>query len=210
MKQKSSVFRKYLCPSCLLHLHGYLGHHCDHLSGDRSNKGLTVCIKGRIFSAPVNIQTPLQVTIICYAHSFIYSLQHLSYLPPAVTLSPAKLAKSNFTVNPTVYSSRWFYSIIKGSVSIDDRYIVVSSVCDRFDLILLNIGVILCLWQGGSSTLDLAFYSPGLAVRLEQPLPPDLHNSDHYPVNLHIPTTFPLESWHLNWIVRSADWAGFS
>jgi hypothetical protein len=170
-------------------------------NGDRSNKGMT---ESRTASSLLQSTSKLHYKSLSSVptHSFIYSLQHLSYPPPAVISSPVKLAKSNFTVNPTVYPSRWFKDtqhrcIIWGSVSTGDRGIVVSSVCDGFDLILLNMGVFihLCLGWGGSFTLDLAFYSQGLGVHLEQPLLPDLHNNNQI---LHISTTFPLEYWHLN------------
>jgi hypothetical protein len=61
-----------------------------------------------------------------------------------------------------------------------------------------------------SSALVLALCNPGLAVHFEWSILAYLYGSNHNPMNLHISTTFPIISQHLNWITGCADWEAFS
>lgn len=61
-----------------------------------------------------------------------------------------------------------------------------------------------------SSTLDLAFCNPELAIHHESSVLWDLHGNCYCLVNLHISTPSPVLSRHPNWIIGHADWAGFS
>jgi hypothetical protein len=68
----------------------------------------------------------------------------------------------------------------------------------------------LCLATGTSSALDLTFCSPGLSTHLEWSVLCDLHSSDHFAVNVHIASSRLSESRHPNWILKKADWMGFT
>jgi hypothetical protein len=61
-----------------------------------------------------------------------------------------------------------------------------------------------------SSALDLALCNPGLTIHFEWSILADLYRSNHNPVNLHISTTCPVISQHLNWITGCADKEAFS
>jgi hypothetical protein len=70
--------------------------------------------------------------------------------------------------------------------------------------------VYLCLGSGASSAPDLTFYSPGVALRFDRPVLPQLRGSDHYPVNFHMTAPSPTVLSPPKWIIRRAGWAGFS
>jgi hypothetical protein len=70
--------------------------------------------------------------------------------------------------------------------------------------------MLLCLRSEISSALDHTFCSPRLRAHLEWSILPDLHSSDHHPVNLHISATAPVVSRHLNWIIKCAACDTFS
>jgi hypothetical protein len=103
-------------------------------------------------------------------------------------------------------------NILWGAAITDERGRLISDVCAGFDMILLSSGARthLCLMSWTLSALDLTFCSLGLAVHLEWSILADLHGSDHYALNLHAATRFPILSRHPNWIIRHADWESFS
>jgi hypothetical protein len=145
-------------------------------------------VKDYIFSVPVNIQTPLQVTI-SHIHLPTLSLTVCNiYLRPSVPVSLAELMNLISQLPPQCFW--WFqhpqYPV--GSAVTDNRGRTVSDVCARFDLIFLNMGAVTCL--GSSLALDLAFCSPGIAIHLEWSVLEDLHGSGHYPISLHISGKF--------------------
>jgi hypothetical protein len=145
--------------------------------------------------------------------NFCFTLCNI-YLPPVVPVSPADLTNLISQLPPPFILLGDFNArnILWGAVRTDERGRSVHDVCAGFDLILLNTDAHthLCLVSGTSSALDLAFCSPGLAVHVDWSVLPDLHGSDHYPVNLHIFTPSPAVSRHPNWINRRTDWDGFS
>jgi hypothetical protein len=111
------------------------------------------------------------------------------YLPPVIPVSPADLTNLISQLPPPfILLGDFNTKNILWGVLTDKRGRSVHDVCAGFDLILLNTGAHthLCLGSGTLSALDLTFCSPGLAVNLDWSVLPDLHGSDHYPVNLHI------------------------
>jgi hypothetical protein len=103
-------------------------------------------------------------------------------------------------------------NILWGAAITGERGRLISDVCAGFDLIILSSGARthLCVMSGTSSALDLTFCSLGIAVHLEWSILADLHGSDHYALNLHTATRFPILSGHPNCIIRHAAWESFS
>jgi hypothetical protein len=99
-----------------------------------------------------------------------------------------------------------------GSNLNDDRGALIHELSSHFNLSLLNSGenTHLCLATRTSSALDLTFCSQGLSTHLEWSVRCDLHGSDHVPVKVHTASSRLSESRHPNWILKKADWMGFT
>jgi hypothetical protein len=104
------------------------------------------------------IQSPSPISTVCNI-----------YLPPAVPVSLAELTILISQLPPQFFWQFQRPQYPVGSAITDNRGRTVSNVCARFDIIFLNTGAatFLCLRSGSSSALDLAFYSPRIAVHLE-------------------------------------------
>jgi exonuclease III len=204
----------HLRPSDALCLRGYTTHRYDQPGGERASEMTAVLMKDCIYCLPVSFRSPLQVIAVpVHLPNLHFSLCDVN-LPLVITARRADLANLLSQLPPPFillgdFNARHIHC---DAALTDDRGTSDYDVCADFDLILLNTGAHthLCMGSGASFAQDLAFCSPGVAVRLDWSGPPDLHGSDHYPVNTHTSTLSPVVSSPPKWITRLADWAGFS
>jgi endonuclease/exonuclease/phosphatase (EEP) superfamily protein YafD len=168
-------------------------------------------VKDDIYNAAVNLQTSLQT------HVIYVNLSHLSfmlcnmYIPPAVLGAQGELTRL-FSQLPTPFIILGDFNaknILWGSDRTDETGRMLSNVCAGLKLILLNTIANTHL-SLASSALDITSCSPCVAIHLEWSVLPDLYCSDHYPRIIHFSTPWPNKFWHLNQIIRCADWVAFS
>jgi hypothetical protein len=186
--------KTHVCPSLALRLRGYTTQRYDHTTGETASGGTAILVKDCIYCVPVKLSSPLQ-DIAMRVHLPTFHLTPCNiYLPPAVTVYRPDLANL-LPVTITIHPSRGFNAryILWGGNLTDDRGTLVHDVRADFDSTVLNIGAYthLCLESGTSSALDRYFCSPGISLHSDWSFLPDLHGSDHYPVNLHMTTPSP-------------------
>jgi hypothetical protein len=164
----------------------------NHPDDERTSEGMTIIVKDCIYCILVPLHSLLQLSAVHMHLPNLYFAVCNIYLSPAILLCPDNLTSLISQLPPPFILLDDFNAknILWGAVLSDKRGRSVYDVCAGFDLILLNTGahMHLCLESGTSSALDHAFCSPGLAVHLDWSVLPDLHDSDHYPINLHIST----------------------
>ncbi|XP_069687221.1 phosphatidylinositol 4-phosphate 3-kinase C2 domain-containing subunit beta isoform X3 [Periplaneta americana] len=99
-----------------------------------------------------------------------------------------------------------------GSNSEDDRGNKIAEVCTRLNLVTLNSGEAthLSLAYGTYSMIDISICSPVLSTYFEWSVIHDLHGSDHYLIRIRMSTLRPAESRSPNWVIKKANWVGFS
>jgi hypothetical protein len=167
-----------------------------------------------VYSVSVPLHTTLQaVAVRITLGALPFTICNI-YLPPIFPISDADLVRL-ISQLPTPFVLLGDFNakhVVWGSDLNDDRGALIHDLSSRFNLSLLNSGANthFCLATGTSSALDLTFCSPGLSTPLEWSVLCDLHGSDHFPVNVHIASSRLSESRHPNWILRKADWMGFT
>jgi hypothetical protein len=112
-------------------------------------------------------------------------------------------AESTITITSPIYSSWWLVLTDNGGRTVFN----VRAGCHR---ILFKYS---CSYTPRARNLICSiprFLRPSLVVHHEWSVLPDLHGTDHYPANIHVYTPCPNPSWHLNKIIKCADWVDFS
>jgi hypothetical protein len=186
----------------------------DHIGGERANGGTAIFVRDCVYSVSVPLHTTLHaVAVRIYLDALSFTICK-TCLPPALPVADADLVLliSQLPVPFVLLGDFNAKHIVWGSDINNDRGVFIHYLSSLLNLSLLNSGANthFCLTSGTSSALDLTLCGPGLSTHLEWSVLCDLHDSDEFPVNVHIASSRVSESRHPNWILKKAYWMCFS
>ena len=192
-------------------LRGFSVHHKNR-PGARVCGGFALLVSTSFPTLPVPLTTCLEAVAVRVAFPCLVTVCSL-YLPDSVPVRVPLLTRLVSQLPPPLLLGDFnSHNPLWGSSRLDARGHLVESFLTGADLLFLNTGLPTHFASHFRtfSHIDLSICSSLLFPLLEWSLADSLHDSDHYPLILHLsPSEASLGSRHPHWITIWADWPAF-
>lgn len=172
--------------------------------------GVLLAIHESIYSEPITLNTNLQAVAAKIHHHFAFSICNL-YLPQDPSIEVHHLLEIlNQLPRPVLFVGDLNgHNPLWGSKDLNSRGKKIENFIELSDLLLLNTTqpTYLSSTYGTFSSLDLSLCSSALYNNLDWNVLPDLHGSDHFPIQIKFINSNTLCRTNPRWILDKAGLA---
>ena len=190
---------------------GYNMIHTDRTGNDGHNRGVAILTRTHCHTQPINLNSNLQAIAIRIWFNKWYTVCSL-YLPHStVSHSDIQQLINQLPAPYIILGDMNARNETWGDTVTNPRGRMLEEIIDQNNISLLNSAAYthFHVQTGTSSIIDLALCSSDCVIDFSHEVLPDLHGSDHFPIQINIITSITSNTYMRRFKVEKANWTEF-